>query len=144
MHHLINWGRNRLATSRLMFVSFDLGKRDQCSKDEGACPLGLCISGAKRWILHHPKKQNDLNNGQEECFNEDMGQLEYSPQTLHRNTAFELDPALEPNHHALGGSDYAMADYNVSGSDDVLPLPPPSPPAQPPDTSAPSDTSGPS
>jgi hypothetical protein len=21
-----------------------------------ARPLGLCISGAKRWILHHPKK----------------------------------------------------------------------------------------
>ncbi|KAJ6532238.1 hypothetical protein DFH09DRAFT_1284680 [Mycena vulgaris] len=110
----------------------------------------------------------DLNNGQAEFFDEDMGQLEYFPSDyiisgnsalnyplpssahhpgpleLHWNTAFELDPALEPNYHALGGSDYAMADYNGSGSDYVLPLPPPSPPVQPPDTSAPSDTSGPS
>ncbi|KAJ7787554.1 hypothetical protein B0H14DRAFT_2629205 [Mycena olivaceomarginata] len=58
--------------------------------------------------------------------------------------AFEFDPTLEPNYRALGGSDYVMADYNVSGSDYVLPLPPPSPPVQPPDTSAPSDTSKPS
>ncbi|KAJ7874978.1 hypothetical protein B0H14DRAFT_2569008 [Mycena olivaceomarginata] len=111
---------------------------------------------------------NDLNNGQAEFFDEDMGQLEYFPSDyiissnsalifplpssahhlgpleLHWNTAFELDPALEPNYHALGGSDYAMADYNGSGSDYVFPLPPPSPPVQPPDTSAPSGTSGPS
>ncbi|KAJ6464218.1 hypothetical protein DFH09DRAFT_1295631 [Mycena vulgaris] len=111
---------------------------------------------------------NDLNNSQAEFFDEDMGQLEYFPSDyiisgnsalnyplpssahhpgpleLHWNTAFELDPALKPNYHALGGSDYAMADYNGSGSDYVLPLPPPSPPVQPPDTSAPSDASGPS
>ncbi|KAJ6523958.1 hypothetical protein DFH09DRAFT_1372284 [Mycena vulgaris] len=84
---------------------------------------------------------NDLNNGQAEFFDEDMGQLEYFPSDyiisgnsalnyplpssahhpgpleLHWNTAFELDPALKPNYHALGGSDYAMADYNGSGSD---------------------------
>ncbi|KAJ7314638.1 hypothetical protein DFH08DRAFT_821298 [Mycena albidolilacea] len=66
------------------------------------------------------------------------------PLELHWNPAFELDPALEPNYHALGESDYAMADYNGSGLDCVLPLPPPSLPVQPPDTSAPSDISGPS
>ncbi|KAJ7829821.1 hypothetical protein B0H14DRAFT_2593823 [Mycena olivaceomarginata] len=89
---------------------------------------------------------DDLNNGQEECFNDDMGQPKYFPSDyiisghshhlwpleLHWNAAFELDLALEPNYHALGGSDYAMADYNVSGLDYVLPLPPPSPPVQPP------------
>ncbi|KAJ7323320.1 hypothetical protein DFH08DRAFT_817891 [Mycena albidolilacea] len=46
------------------------------------------------------------------------------PLELHWNMGFELDPALEPNYHTLGGSDYAMADYNVSGSEYVLPLPP--------------------
>ncbi|KAJ7885926.1 hypothetical protein B0H14DRAFT_2563623 [Mycena olivaceomarginata] len=85
-------------------------------------------------VLRAGPLKDDLNNGQ----------LEYFPSDFARNTTFELDPALEPNYHALGGSDYAIADYNVSGSDYVLPLPPPSPPVQPPDTSAPSDTSGPS
>ncbi|KAJ7302864.1 hypothetical protein DFH08DRAFT_826190 [Mycena albidolilacea] len=105
---------------------------------------------------------DDLNNGQAEFFDEDMGQLEYFPSDslnyplpssvhhpgpleLHWNTA--LSSILHLNQTimiVLGGSDYAMADYNGFGSDYVLPLPPPSPPLQPPDTSAPSDTSGPS
>ncbi|KAJ7307717.1 hypothetical protein DFH08DRAFT_824244 [Mycena albidolilacea] len=111
-------------------------------------------------------RTDDFNNRQAECFDEDMGQLEYFPSDyiisgnstlnyphpspahhpgpleLHWNAAFELVPAFEPNYHALGGSDYTMADYNVSGSDYVLPLPPSSLPVQPPDTSTPSDTSG--
>ncbi|KAF8169544.1 hypothetical protein K438DRAFT_1941264 [Mycena galopus ATCC 62051] len=68
-------------------------------------------------------RTDDLNNSQEECFDESMGQLEYFPSDyiissnstlndplpspahhpgpleLHWNAAFELDPALERNYH---------------------------------------------
>ncbi|KAJ7315705.1 hypothetical protein DFH08DRAFT_820276 [Mycena albidolilacea] len=139
------------------------GETDSQMKVLGAGPLkGVQINRNQPVAaLSDTAIPDDLNNGQAEFFDEDMGQLEYFPSDplnyplpssvhhpgpleLHWNAAFELDPALEPIYHALGGSDYATADYNGSGSDYVLPLPPPSPPVQPPDTSAPSDTSGPS
>ncbi|KAJ7055171.1 hypothetical protein C8F01DRAFT_1374044 [Mycena amicta] len=55
------------------------------------------------------------------------------------DTGIELDPALEPNYHALGGSDYPIdslaLDHDLSASGPVPPLPPPSPSIQPPVTS---------